>query len=142
MTEQVWILDARHSSVVHDARAFVKRYLNHFDAAGLDIADHNVVAAAGEELELAVGEAVANVVRHAAKPPGTFELILRAEQQAVEAIITDYGAGFDLYERAMPAATAEHGRGLAIIQQLCDDVAYHCSQPNKLVLLKRIPARA
>ncbi len=142
MIEEVRILDARETTVVHDARAFVKHYLDHVDRINFDGADHRVVATAGEELELAVGEAVANVVRHAAKPPGTFELILRAEQLAVEAIITDYGAGFDLYERAMPAATAEHGRGLAIIQQLCDDVAYHCSQPNKLVLLKRIPTPA
>lgn len=84
----------------------------------LDV-DHEIVS----DVVLAVDEACANVIRHAATGPDD-EYELRAEFTAdsIEISIDDQGPGFDPEAIAAPALTATSGRGLQIIEQLMSDV--------------------
>jgi serine/threonine-protein kinase RsbW len=94
---------------------------------------------AADALQVAVVEAVGNVVRHAAAPAGDFSIgVHRCENVAVIEIL-DHGPGFNMRPSAMPDALAECGRGVALMQQLCDSVEYRRAiDGNRLVLKKRI----
>lgn len=81
--------------------------------------DGEVVA----DVVLAVDEACANVIRHAAAGPDE-EYELRAEltAESISISIDDQGPGFDPDEVAEPSLTATSGRGLQIIGQLMSEV--------------------
>jgi anti-sigma regulatory factor (Ser/Thr protein kinase) len=130
------VLDARSPSVVHDARQFVLDYVQPQISESGSVVVLERKARRCEEMELAVGEAVANVVRHAAKPPGTFELMVEITPQTLIATVTDYGPGFSMGNRQMPDPTREYGRGIPLMQALCDAVEYRRNNPNQLRLLK------
>jgi anti-sigma regulatory factor (Ser/Thr protein kinase) len=133
------VLDARSASVVHDARQFVLKSVQPQIAKAGKVVVLEHAARSCEEMELAVGEAVANVIRHAAKPPGTFELIVEVNRKTVIATVTDYGPGFSFDSRRMPDPTAVDGRGIPLMHALCDAVEYRRNYPNELRLLKNLP---
>jgi len=77
----------------------------------------------GTDLEIALTEACANVVKHAAGAD-TFEVRLDVAADHCAIDVLDAGAGFDT-ERPLdvtPAPRSEHGRGLLLISALTENV--------------------
>jgi anti-sigma regulatory factor (Ser/Thr protein kinase) len=72
---------------------------------------------------LVFGELISNVIKHA--PSGGVRVWLEPEGKRYALCINDAGHGFD--ERAMqnePDDRSESGRGLYIVQQICEDVSF------------------
>lgn len=81
----------------------------------------HVNRAAGEDLEIAVTEACANVVRHASGAQ-TFEVSLDVAEDHCSIDVRDEGTGFDPGTLRAPDPGSEHGRGLFLIRALSENV--------------------
>ncbi len=105
------------------------------------------------DVELAVEEASANIVRHAYRPGQAGDILLRVEttDDVVRITLTDWGLPFDP-EKVTPfdlSATVEtrteDGTGLRLIHSLMDDVVRETAsvpgEPNILVLSKHVEHR-
>ena len=80
----------------------------------------------GDDLEIALTEACANVIKHATGAD-KFEVHLDVGEDRCAIDVLDNGRGFDT-ERAgggSPAASSEHGRGLLLIRALAENVRMH-----------------
>ncbi len=78
----------------------------------------------GFEIGLAVTEACANVVEHAASRSG-YTVAVRINATVCQVDVIDAGAGFDAERVGMGVAeTAECGRGIGIMRELMDRVRY------------------
>jgi serine/threonine-protein kinase RsbW len=75
----------------------------------------------GDDLELALTEACANVVRHATGADG-IEVRLDVAEDRCAIDVADNGAGFDADAVADPEPSSERGRGLFLIKALSDNV--------------------
>jgi len=76
---------------------------------------------AGDDLEIALTEACANVVRHATGASGiSVRLDVAEDRCAID--VYDNGAGFDTAAVADPSDDGEHGRGLFLIKALSENV--------------------
>jgi serine/threonine-protein kinase RsbW len=77
------------------------------------------------DITLALGEACANVIQHA-DSSDEYEVRVRLTNSLCVVEVVDTGRGFDSamldQARGDQAATAEHGRGLQIIDALADNV--------------------
>lgn len=76
----------------------------------------------GADLEIALTEACANVIKHAT---GTdrFEVRLDVGEHRCAIDVLDNGAGFDTERTGGPPAdSSEHGRGLLLIRALAENV--------------------
>jgi len=93
-------------------------------ALGLLHVDH----AAGDDLEIALTEACANVVKHA-DGADKFEVRLDVGDRHCSIDVLDDGAGFDTDEMdgTSPVAASERGRGLFLIRALSENVRMHSS---------------
>src|SRR4051812_21904651 len=82
----------------------------------------------GEDLEIALTEACANVVDHA-EGTDKFEVHLDVAVDRCSIDVVDYGAGFDTAEMDGRTAVAggERGRGLFLIRALSDNVRMQSS---------------
>jgi serine/threonine-protein kinase RsbW len=81
----------------------------------------------GTDLEIALTEACANVVKHAAGAD-RFEVHLDVAEDRCAIDVLDNGSGFDPDADngdASPAADSERGRGLFLIKALSDNVRMH-----------------
>src|SRR5437868_7925331 len=85
-----------------------------------------------EDIELALTEALANAVVHGAKedPSKTVECIVACdEERGMLIMVRDPGPGFDPSCIPNPCAGenvySNHGRGIFLINQLMDEVAFH-----------------
>ncbi|MFC7534669.1 ATP-binding protein [Actinoplanes sp. GCM10030250] len=78
---------------------------------------------AGADLEIALTEACANVVKHAGGTE-SFEVHLDVGQDRCSIDVVDEGEGFDLSveEGTSPVADSERGRGLFLIKALGENV--------------------
>ncbi|GIF13108.1 ATP-binding protein [Actinoplanes teichomyceticus] len=76
---------------------------------------------AGADLEIALTEACANVVKHAAGAEG-FEVRLDVGEDHCSIDVVDQGSGFDLDAGPTPTTTSERGRGLFLIRALAENV--------------------
>jgi serine/threonine-protein kinase RsbW len=85
----------------------------------------------GADLEIAVTEACANVVKHASGAD-KFEVRLDVAGKHCAIEVLDNGTGFDAaaVDDSSPAATSERGRGLFLIRALSDNVRMH-STPRR-----------
>jgi serine/threonine-protein kinase RsbW len=83
---------------------------------------------AGDDLEIALTEACANVVKHAAGAK-KFEVRLDVAEDRCAIDVLDNGAGFDpgAIGAASPDADSERGRGLFLIRALSENVRMHSS---------------
>jgi len=111
------ILPARASALV-DARRSVDEHARR--AGFFDLAR--------DEISLAVTEAVSNAIRHGS-PAGeadTVELGVQVEDPRLIVTVRDHGGPFTPPTPSLPdpAAFAEHGRGLFLMQQLMDEVQF------------------
>ncbi len=105
------------------------------------------------DVELAVEEASANIVRHAYRPGQAGDILLRVEttDDVVRITLTDWGLPFDPEKvtpfdlRATVMRRTEDGTGLRLIQSLMDDVVRETAsvpgEPNILVLCKHVEHR-
>ncbi|HEX4019442.1 MAG TPA: ATP-binding protein [Frankiaceae bacterium] len=75
------------------------------------------------DVEIALSEACANVLRHA-KVGDSYEVRAGFDQQRAFLEIIDQGAGFDVTSQAAPEDDAESGRGLALMRALMDRVDF------------------
>jgi serine/threonine-protein kinase RsbW len=81
----------------------------------------------GADLEIALTEACANVVKHASGAD-KFEVRLDVVANHCAIDVLDDGAGFDLAEvDVAPAAHEERGRGLLLIKALAENVRMQSS---------------
>jgi serine/threonine-protein kinase RsbW len=84
--------------------------------------DHND----GNDMEIAITEACANVVDHATGAD-TFEVSLDVADDRCAIDVRDDGAGFDpdAVDAEAPGAGSERGRGLFLIRALSENVRMH-----------------
>lgn len=103
----------RESRYVPVLRRFTAELLEH-----LGVPDHDVA-----DVELALSEACANVVRHAT---GTqeYRIELEVADDGCSIIVVDDGPGFDADGVHMPDVVEERGRGLALIDAAVDRVTF------------------
>lgn len=97
-----------------------------------------------DQLELAITEAVANVIRHSyrGEPGHRFDYLIEASADALEVIIRHDGASFDPASVPEPAfdGTSECGFGLFIISKCVDIFDYSTDKQNgsTIRLIKKI----
>jgi anti-sigma regulatory factor (Ser/Thr protein kinase) len=108
------------------------------------LTEGDVPDAVAGDIELAVTEALSNVVRHTfAGRQGTIDVELDVDADAgrVRVVLTDDGPPWDGTRRA-PAADGGGGYGLDLMDDLMDVVEHLPLAPtgNRLVLEKRLPA--
>ena len=113
------------------------------DVTGCVLASIGAPDEAVSDVQLALTEACANVVRHAV---GTSQYSIRfgLGAEAVEIEITDVGPGFAPPANPQPPAPErESGRGLALIDALVDDCEFvQDGRDNRVCLVKRFEGLA
>jgi serine/threonine-protein kinase RsbW len=117
--------------------------IRHITVCALD--ELGVMAADVDDVALALTEACANVVRHSGVD-NEYEVHLDVIDGLCEISVLDTGRGFDssVLTRGMAPASAEEGRGLALVAALVDRVRFE-SRPEEgtivhLVKKLEIPA--
>ena len=91
-----------------------------------------VVAEDGHAVELAVTEACANVIDHSG-PGDAYDVAVTISPTACHIRVVDVGRGFDhqaLTTPQMAGHEAEHGRGMALMHALVDQVRFE-SEPER-----------
>ncbi|MDQ6726202.1 MAG: ATP-binding protein [Actinomycetota bacterium] len=98
--------------------------------AGCSLKELGVETEAIEDVELALTEAAANVVKHSGADD-EYEVHLVIEDKLCEIRVVDTGHGFDSSALgvAMAAPAEEQGRGMALIAALVDSVHFE-SRPE------------
>jgi anti-sigma regulatory factor (Ser/Thr protein kinase) len=94
-----------------------------------------------DDIEVAVGEGLANAVEHAHRSDGGFEVAVVRDAESLIVEIKDGGRGFDHGRAAPPArppVEALRGFGMFIMRELMDDVRYS-ERGTRLQLVKRLP---
>lgn len=86
-----------------------------------------------DDLELLLTEACANVITHAA-PSDDYTVSAAVHAERCVITVADTGGGFDPRAVVEVSPTAEHGRGLQIINALADEV-YVTSEPERGVMV-------
>jgi len=107
-----------------------------FDQLGLD-------EEAVFDIRLAVQEAVVNAVEHGNRsdPNRMVHVLCQVDDDAITVTVTDEGDGFD--PSAVPDPTQpenilrEHGRGIFLMRNLCDDVRYN-EKGNAVTMFKKL----
>jgi len=89
------------------------------------------------DFQLAVCEGVTNVIRHA-RPNNSCRVDLTVRGESITAVIVDFGPGFSLRPTPMPGPGSTGGRGIPLMQKLCDSVRYDRNTPNRLILTKSL----
>lgn len=88
-----------------------------------------------EELQVALSEACANVLRHA-QAEDDYEVRVRVDGRAVVIDVVDRGHGFDpsaLGQEDAPVE-AEQGRGIQLMRALVDEVQFTQAEPQGTVV--------
>jgi anti-sigma regulatory factor (Ser/Thr protein kinase) len=96
------------------------------------------------DIEVAVGEGLANAVEHGYRGEGGFEVAVRRDEYALVVEIKDSGRGFDhgtVCSRTRPPIEALRGFGTFIMRELMDEIHY-TEFGTRLRLLKRLPTGA
>ncbi len=95
-----------------------------------------------DDIEVAVGEGLANAVEHAHRSDGGFEVAAVRDAGSLIIEIKESGRGFDhgrVAVHARPPAEALRGFGMFIMRELMDDVRY-TEFGTRLRLAKRLPS--
>jgi serine/threonine-protein kinase RsbW len=109
--------DARYVSLLRDVARSLLR--------GLDVPEESV-----DDVGLALSEACSNVIRHA-EGTNEYGVVLTVASASCEVEVCDLGPGFDGATLGAPGpgtpdqtATAEDGRGLALLRALTDELQF------------------
>jgi anti-sigma regulatory factor (Ser/Thr protein kinase) len=95
-----------------------------------------------DDIEVAVGEGLANAVEHGHRDEGMFQVSVYRSTDSLVVEIKDNGRGFDhgtVCSHAGPPAEALRGFGTFIMREVMDDVHYS-ELGTRLRLVKRLPA--
>jgi anti-sigma regulatory factor (Ser/Thr protein kinase) len=104
-----WYVDAREPQAVRALRREVTAHLVRHAAPEADVAG----------AELAVGELLGNLIKHA---PGPAWVSLNWPSDTVALVVTDLGPGFVPPQPRRVDDLAEHGRGLMMLEVLADEM--------------------
>jgi anti-sigma regulatory factor (Ser/Thr protein kinase) len=94
------------------------------------------------DIEVAVGEGLANAVEHGNDVDGGFDVAVRRDAWTLVVEIKDRGAGFDhgtVCARERPPHDALRGFGTFIMREFMDEIRY-TEAGTRLQLRKRLPA--
>jgi serine phosphatase RsbU (regulator of sigma subunit)/anti-sigma regulatory factor (Ser/Thr protein kinase) len=118
-------------SRISDVRQFVAAFL----------ADLRTPVEVSSEVQLAVGEAVANACRHGRSETGRSELRVRCALDGpdIEVTVADDGPGYVPPPRSyeLPDTFASGGRGLFLMQAMMDDVTVEATPEGTVVTLRK-----
>lgn len=95
-----------------------------------------------DDIEVAVGEGLANAVEHSQRAEGGFEVSVAFSAAGLVVEIKDNGRGFDpdkVCKKTLPPVDALRGFGSFIMRELMDEVAYS-EYGTRLKLLKLPPS--
>lgn len=121
----------RRPESVPEAREFV-----HSAAVDSDLPENRTA-----DLLIAVSEACSNVVAHA-DGSAQMRVEVHTDDERLKIVVADDGQGFVVNGHLeMPAPDAAGGRGLALMELLCDDVAVETSDHGTRITLE-MTARA
>ncbi|MBN1400253.1 MAG: ATP-binding protein [Anaerolineae bacterium] len=101
-------------------------------------------ASSAYNIQLAVDEAIVNIIEHAydEDPAGIVELTAEIHPDHLTLRLCDWGASFDSAQVPEPDLSAphEHGYGVYLIRELMDQVTYEHdpSGSNCVTLIKRL----
>ena len=98
--------------------------------------DLGVTDDARHEIELALSEACANVVRHAGTD-GEYQLRVRVDRGECEIVVSDAGAGFAVEAMSPAAESASGGRGLELMRSLMDSASFESAATGTAVHLHK-----
>lgn len=85
---------------------------------------------------MAVSEACSNVINHASGSD-TLRVEVRESDDVVKVVVSDHGAGFDPEDDlVMPDPDESGGRGLALMDMLCDSVDIESSDSGTQIKLQ------
>ncbi|WBB69942.1 ATP-binding protein [Micromonospora sp. WMMD812] len=86
-----------------------------------------------EQFTIAVNEAVINAIQHGG---GSADVTVTSGPDRVVVAVHDQGGGIpDHVSPQLPSPETLGGRGLWLVQQLCDDVTFHTSATGTVVTL-------
>jgi serine/threonine-protein kinase RsbW len=92
------------------------------------MAEVGVEPSCAADVELALTEGCANVVRHATSTD-RYRVTFQLDRRAAKIVIADSGKGFALNgARHMAAALSEGGRGLALMEMLMDEADFRVEE--------------
>lgn len=90
-----------------------------------------------DDVQLILTEACANVVRHATGTTA-YRVDVGVRADGCTIAVTDDGPGFDPEEISAPDATAEHGRGLSLMDALADELTFRSlDEGGQAVMLEK-----
>ena len=104
------------------------------------MAEVGVERSCAADVELALTEGCANVVRHATSTD-RYQVTFELDREAAKVTIADSGMGFEVNGRQrMAGALAEGGRGLALMRMLMDEADFRVQEGRgtKVMLTKQI----
>ena len=104
------------------------------------MAEVGVERSCAADVELALTEGCANVVRHATSTD-RYQVTFELNREAAKVTIADSGMGFEVNGRQrMAGALAEGGRGLALMRMLMDEADFRVQEGRgtKVMLTKQI----
>lgn len=104
------------------------------------MAEIGVERSCAADVELALTEGCANVVRHATSTD-RYHVVFELDQTAAKVTIADSGEGFTVNgQQRMAGALAEGGRGLALMRMLMDEADFRVQEGRgtEVLLTKRI----
>ncbi len=131
MADEVEVIITSDPRWLRLARGVVQQFL---EQTGFD-------AKQREEIAVAVGEAVANVIRHAYKGDTRqkFSLLCNEGNGAVEIELRDQGEPFDPPKEPIspPDETCAGGRGIFMMQAIMDEVEYTRQGTTNSVRMKK-----
>jgi len=121
-----------YRSVVEARRGLV-HYVRSFGFA------ENVV----DDIECAIGEALANAAEHGFRDGTTFDVLARSDGESLVIDVQDDGPGFPHAAAATgelqpPASGSPRGFGMFIMRSLMDEIAYS-DRGRRITLKKRLP---
>ncbi len=94
-----------------------------------------------DDIEIAVGEALANAIEHGCGKRGSFEIAVSCDVAGMTVEISDSGLGFDHQSERphlRPPVESARGYGTFLMRELMDEVEY-TRRGTHLRLLKRFP---
>ena len=94
------------------------------------------------DIESAVGEALANAAEHGHSERGGFEASARVEDERLIITIQDDGGGFERWNASdaiRPLSVAPRGFGIFIMRELMDEIRY-TEHGSRLQLIKALPS--
>lgn len=120
------------------------RYLSLIGNIGEQLA-HDLSGYSGDQdmlaynLNLVLTEALSNVIKYAGRTSEALRICIKIEGDTLSIQVHDRGEGFDFDSMpcAEPDLLSERGRGIFIIRQLMDSVAYHRTQNGNVLEMKK-----